>query len=81
MKTFLASRLGRGLLAVSTVAGVIIGSAAVSGADVVSSSFTSETATLTTDIGLGAAAVVALMGLGLGIRLLVKWIQRAVHSS
>ena len=74
---FLSSAAGRGLLAVSTVAAVLVGAASVSGADVVSSAFASETTSLTTDIGLGAALVVALMAIGLGVRLLVKWAKRA----
>ena len=81
MKNFLGSRAGRALLAVSTVGAVLVGAATASGADVVSSSFTSETTTLTTDIGLGAGLVVALMALGLGIRLLVKWSKRATNAS
>lgn len=81
MKNFLSSAAGRGILAISVVSGVLFGAVTASGADVVSSSFASETTTLTTDIGLGAALVVALMGLGLGIRLLVKWVKRAVSST
>ena len=39
MRNFLSSATGRGLLAVSTVAAVLIGAASASGADVVSSAF------------------------------------------
>lgn len=81
MRTFLSSAAGRGLLAVSTVAAVLVGAASVSGADVVSSAFGSETTSLTTDIGLGAALVVALMAIGLGVRLLVKWAKRATSAA
>lgn len=81
MKTYLASRTGRALLAVATVTGVLVAGASAAGADVVSSAFTTETSSLTTDIGLGAALVVALMAIGLGIMLLVKWSRRAVHAA
>jgi hypothetical protein len=81
VRGFLSSRAGQAALAVSTVAAVLVGAASVSGADVISSSFASETTSLTTDIGLGAALVVALMALGLGIRLLVKWSKRATSAS
>lgn len=81
VRGFVASRSGQAMIAVSTVAAVLVGAATASGADVISSSFTSETTTLTTDIGLGAALVVALMGLGLGVRLLIKWSKRATGAS
>lgn len=81
LRDFVSSGAGRASLAIATVAGVLVGCASLSGADVVSSAFTSETTTLTTDIGLGAALVVALMGIGLGIRMLVKWSKRSVSAA
>ena len=81
MRNFLSSRAGQVSVAIATVGALIVGAASASGADVVSSAFTSETTTLTTDIGLGAALVVALMALGLGIRMLVKWSKRAVKAA
>jgi hypothetical protein len=81
IRGFLGSSFGRATLAVATVAGVLVGGAVASGADVVSSAFGTETTSLTTDIGLGAALVVALMGIGLGVRMLIKWSKRSVSAA
>jgi hypothetical protein len=81
LRGFVSSRAGQVCLAVSTVGAVLVGMASASGADVVSSAFSTETTSLTTDIGLGAGLVVALMAIGLGIMLLVKWSRRAVRSA
>lgn len=45
-----------------------------------SSAFVSEDGALSEYVGLGAALVVALMGVGLGVRMLVKYSKRAVSA-
>lgn len=70
----------RAALALTAVVGVLT-APTLSGADVVSSAFASETTSLTGYIALGAALVVTLMGIGLGIRMLIKWSRRSVSAA
>lgn len=80
MRDFLASKAGKASAALAVCTAFVL-TATAAGADVVSSAFTSEQTSITTYIGDGAVVLVAVMALGIGLRLLVKWIRRAVHAT
>jgi hypothetical protein len=80
MKELLSRRSTQGLAAVAAVAAVLL-APALAGADVISSAFTSEQTSITSYIGEGTAVIVAVMALGIGVRLLVKWVRRAVKAT
>jgi predicted transporter len=80
MREFFGSRIGQATAAIAAVVAVL-SVPTLAGADVVSSAFSTETTSLTSYIGLGAALVVALLGLGLGVRMLVKWAKRGVSAA
>jgi hypothetical protein len=71
--------MGRHALALTTgaaaTAGGVFAMSGVSGADVIDSSFTSVSASLVTDLGYAAAAVVTVVGLSVGIKFLVSWLR------
>jgi hypothetical protein len=80
MKNFL-NRFGAkiAVAAATIVTGVTVASYA--GADAISSGFTSEGTTLTGYLGDAVVLVISLLGLGAGIRFLVKWVRKAVSAS
>ncbi len=53
----------------------------VSGATGIETVFTTTQASLVTEIGYGVALVVALLVIGLGVRMLVKWSKLGVSKS
>jgi len=70
-------------VAVSVAAGVgVIGMASVAGATgtPIEDTFTSTKAALTTELGYGVALVVALLLIGLGVRMLIKWSKKGVSA-
>lgn len=65
----------------AVVGAVVLAGSGVSGATgstIVTTAFSSETTQLTTYMGLAAALVFVLLGIGVGIRLAVKWIKFAI---
>jgi hypothetical protein len=81
MKEFFSSKVGRALLCVASVVGATVGMASMAGASVISSAYTTAQTSLTTQFGEGALVVVALLVLGIGIRLLVKLVHRAISAA
>lgn len=81
MNKFL-SYLNRHRIAVvsAVVGGATLASAGMAGATttIVTAAFATETTQLTTYMGLAAALVFVLLGIGVGIRLAVKWIKFAI---
>lgn len=66
----------------AVAAAAVLAVASVAGATgVITSAFASETTSLTTYMGLAAALVVLLLGLGVGVRLLVKWVKIAIAKN
>lgn len=80
MRNFLKSKAGMVSAALATFVAVVTVSG-VAGADAISSAFTTEQTTLTGYLGDAVVLVIALLGLGAGIRFLVKWVRKAVASS
>jgi len=72
-------------IAMWTAATVILGATAltsgVAGAAAISATFTSVQSSLVTELGYGVALVVALLLIGLGVRMLIKWSKHGVHSA
>lgn len=67
-------------ITVATSASLVLVAGGSAGATttIVTSAFSSETTQLTTYMGLAAALVFVLLGIGVGIRLAVKWIKFAI---
>jgi hypothetical protein len=85
MKNFLnrvfASRTAKAIAAAGAFASVAAVSATAGATGVITSAFASETTDLTAYMGLAAALVIVLLGLGVGIRLLVKWVKIAIAKN
>jgi hypothetical protein len=62
-------------------AAVVLAAPSLAGADAVTSGFTSTGTTLTGYLGDAVVLVLAVLGLGLGIRMLIKWARRAVAAT
>jgi uncharacterized membrane protein len=80
IKAFASSRYAQFGAAISVLA-LVIAAPSISGADVISSAFTTEQTTLVGYLGDAVTLVIALLGLGVGIRFLVKWVRLAGRGS
>lgn len=81
---FMRSTAGRIGVASAAAIGVVVALATQAGAAVdtaISSGFTSSQTNLIDYMGLAVALVVALLLIGSGLRLLVKWVKHAVRAS
>lgn len=67
--------------AATVVLGVTALTSGVAGAATISETFASTQASLVTELGYGVALVVALLLIGLGVRMLIKWSKKGVHSA
>jgi len=75
---------GRHAKAVSAGAVAVVATVTTSvaaGAATISATFTSVQSSLVTELGYGVALVVALLLIGLGVRMLIKWSKHGVHSA
>jgi type IV secretory pathway VirB2 component (pilin) len=79
---FFGSTTGR-IVTGATAFAVVAATAGPAGAtgDVISDAFTTLQGTLLGYLGDAVVVIIALLGLGSGIRFLVKWIRKAVSSS
>ena len=64
-----------------TTAALIAAAPQMASADVISSAFTTEQTQLVGYLGDAVTLVIALLGLGVGIRFLVKWVRKAAAGS
>lgn len=78
----------RNAVAISTGAGVVLASvvafvtaSGATGLTTLETTFSSTQSQLVTELGYGVALVVALLLIGLGVRMLVKWSRHGVKSS
>lgn len=79
-KNFMASTTGK-IVSGVTGAALVVLVPSVSGADVISSAFTTEQTTLLGYLGNAVTLIIALLSLGVGIRFLVKWVRKAASGS
>lgn len=79
---FMGTTTGKFVAAAAAI-GAVGGVAAPAGAtgDVISDAFTTLQGTLLGYLGDAVVVIIALLGLGLGIRMLVKWVRKAVSST
>jgi len=78
------SRVGaKGIAAIAVGTVAVLGLATGAGAtgDSISTVFTTTQASLVTEMGYGVALVVALLLIGLGVKMLIKWSKKGVTSA
>jgi hypothetical protein len=83
-KSSVSTSYGKALTMATVVALVVVGVASPSfalGSDPVTSAFTSGQTSLTTYIGLGIAVVAAILLLGIGVSVLVKYLRKAARAA
>jgi len=77
---FIGSTAGRVTCGIAAAAAVVA-IPTLAGADAVSSGFTTIGTSLVGYLGDAVVLVLAVLGLGLGIRMLIKWARRAVSAT
>ena len=76
-----ARRHARAIVAGAAVAVSAASVPAVAGAATIEATFASTQTALVTEMGYGVALVVALLLIGLGVRMLIKWSRKGIASS
>ena len=80
IRSIAANRYAR-LGAAATTVALISAAPQLASADAISSGFTTEQTQLVGYLGDAVTLVIALLGLGVGIRFLVKWVRKAAAGS
>ena len=80
VKAFMSNRYAQVGAALTTVV-MVASLPSLASADAISSGFTTEQTTLVGYLGDAVTLVIALLGLGVGIRFLVKWVRKAAAGS